>query len=109
MLLVAVMAAVLAAGFRISAIAGYARQQPRCNLPIPAYPAVPAAHVRVVAGWIFLVQLHIAQQRGPCITAFQQVVTEYPVFREASLERSLERIDVVDPFADERTLAEHVL
>ena len=36
-------------------------------------------------------------------------MTEYPVFRESSCERSLERIDVVDPLADERTLAEQVL
>ena len=93
----------------ISAVGGYAAQQPGCNLPIAADPAVPAAHVRAVGGWILLVQLHIAQQAGPRMTAFEQVVAEYPVFGEAATERALERIDLIDAFADERTLAAQVL
>ena len=95
--------------WRLAPAPGNARQQPRRNLPIPANPAVPAAHVRAVAGRIFLVQLHVAQQPGPRVTPFQQVVAEYPVLGKASLERPLEGIDVVDPLADERALAEHVL
>ena len=70
---------------------------------------MPAAHVRAVAGWIFLVQLHIAQKSRPRITSFQQIVAEYPVLGEAPVERALERIDVVDTLADERAFTEHVL
>ena len=43
------------------------------------------------------------------MTAFEQVVAEYPVFGEAATERALERIDLIDAFADERTLAAQVL
>ena len=36
-------------------------------------------------------------------------MTEYAVFRESIFEGALERVDVVDAFADERAFAEHVL
>ena len=81
----------------------------RSNLPIPANPAVPAAHVRAVAGRIFLVQLHIAQQPRPRIAPFQKIVAEDPVLGKASLERLLERIDIIDPLADEGAFTEQVL
>ena len=95
--------------WRRAAGAGNARQQPARNLPIPANPAVPAAHVRAVAGGIFLVQLHIAQQSRPRVAPFQKIVAEDPVLGEASVERPLERIDVIDPLADERAFTEQVL
>ena len=81
--------------------AGNARQQPAGNLPIPANPAVPTAHVREVAGWIFLVQQYIAQQPRPCIASLHKVMAEDPVLGKAPLEGPLERIDIIDPLADE--------
>ena len=36
-------------------------------------------------------------------------MTKDPVFRKAPLEASLKCIDVIDTFADERALAEHIL
>ena len=88
-----------------SPLAGNARQQPPRKLPVAANPAVPAAHVRAVAGGIVLVQLHVAQQPGARVAAFEQIVAQDPVLGEASPERPLERIDVVDPLADERAFA----
>src|SRR5688572_3287835 len=93
----------------IGACPGHAAQQPAGDLPVAADPAVPAAHVRAVARRILLVQLDIAQQPGARITAFQQVVAENAVLRKASLERALERIDVIDALADERAFAEEIL
>jgi hypothetical protein len=88
---------------------GTPRQQPARNLPIPANPAVPAAHVRAVAGRIFLVQLHIAQQPRPRVAPFQKIVAEDPVLGKRPLEGPLERIDIIDALADERAFAEQVL
>ncbi len=68
-----------------------------------------AAHVGAVAGRIVLVQLRIAQQPCPRVTSFQKIVAEDPILGEAPTEGLLERIDVVDPLADERAFAEHVL
>src|SRR5208282_6077478 len=85
------------------------RQQPPHQLPIPANPTVAAAHVRVILRRIFLVQLHIAQQPRPRVAPFQKIVAEYPVLGETPLQRPLERIDVINPLANERTLAEQVL
>ncbi len=88
---------------------GNARLQPTCKLPIAANPAVPAAHVRAVARRVFLVQQHIAYQSGARVTTFQQIVAEDAVFGKAILERSLERIDLVDSLADEGAFTEQVL
>ena len=86
-----------------------ARQQPCGDLPIPADPSVAAVYVGDVAGRILLVQVHIAQQTRPRMAPFQEIVAEDPVLGEPSLEGLLERIDVVDPLADEGAFAEHVL
>src|SRR3546814_19123156 len=51
----------------------------------------------------------LADQAGPRIAAFEQVVAQDPVVGEAAVERLLECGDLVDPLADERALAEQVL
>jgi hypothetical protein len=89
--------------------AGNIRQQPAGNLPIAANPAMPAADIRAVAGWIFLVQLHIAQQPGPGVTPFQKIVAEDPVFGKAPFEGPFECIHIIDALADERAFTEQVL
>ena len=66
-------------------------------------------NVRAVARRIAFVQFDIAEQARAHVTAFQQIVTEDAVFRQAILQRELEHIDVVDALADERALAEGVL
>ena len=100
-------------GERIALAAGagarHARQQPRRDLPVAAYPAVAARHVRAIACRVVLVQLHVAHQCRARITAFQQVVTQYAVLGKAVLQRRFERIDVVDALADEGAFAEYVL
>ncbi len=66
-------------------------------------------HVREVAGRIFLVQVRIAQQSGPRMAPFQEIVAEDPVLGQPTVEGLLERIDVVDPLADEGAFVENVL
>src|SRR3546814_4438711 len=78
-------------------------------LPVAADPAVPALDVQRIAARVVLVQLHVADQAGPRIAAFEQVVAQDPVVGEAAVERLLECGDLVDPLADERALAEQVL
>ena len=70
---------------------------------------MPAAHVRIVARRIFLIEHHIAQQPRPHVTPFQKIVAEDPVLGETSFERPLEGINLVDALADERAFAEQVL
>ena len=89
--------------------AGNARQQPARDLPIAANPAMPAAHIRAVARWVFLVQLHVAQQPGAGVAAFQQIVAEDPVVGKTPAQRPFEGINIVDALADERAFAEQVL
>ena len=93
----------------VRALPGYAPQQPPRKLPIAADPATAAADVRAVARRVVLVQLHIAQQPRPRVAPLQKIVAEYPILGEAPSKGLLECIDVVDPLADERAFAEHVL
>ncbi len=95
--------------YRARPVHRHARVQPGGNLPVAADPAVAAADVRGVVRRILLVQLHVAQQRRARIAALQQVVTQDAIFGKAILQRALERVDVVDALADERTFAEQVL
>ena len=89
--------------------AGNTRQQPARNLPIAANPTMPAAHIRAVARWVFLVQLHVAQQPGPGVTAFQKIVAENPVVGKTPAQRPFECIDLIDALADERAFTEQIL
>src|SRR6185295_16288473 len=68
-----------------------------------------AAYIREVAGRIILVQLHVAEQPRTGVASLQQVMTKNPVFGEAPLEGLFERLDVIDPLADERAFLEEVL
>ncbi len=61
---------------------------------------VAAGDVGVVAGWVFFVQLHIADQTGARVAAFEKIVAEYAVFGEAILESLLKGVDIVNAFAD---------
>ena len=67
------------------------------------------AHVGPIACGVFLVYLDVAQEAGARVTPFEQIVTEYPIFGKAPFECALECVDVINPFADERSLAEQVL
>ena len=87
----------------------HAWKQPRKQLPIPTDPAVPALDISGVTAWIFLVQLHIADDAGARIAAFEQVVAENAVFRKAHVHGAFERIHVIDALAHERTFAEQIL
>src|SRR5690606_27452332 len=49
------------------------REQPWQKLPVAACPAMVARNVDIVAGRIILDYLHIADQRGTGIAAFQKV------------------------------------
>ncbi len=84
-------------------------QQPGDELPVAADPAVASLDVGAVAGRIFLVQLHVAEQAGAGVAALQQIVAEYAVFRKAASQRLLERRDVVNTLADEGAFLERVL
>jgi len=71
-------------------------QQPVRDLPVAADPAMAPLHVRDVARRIAFVQFDIAEQAGAHVTAFQQIVTQDAVFRQAFLQREFERVDIVD-------------
>ncbi len=85
------------------------RQQPGGELPVAAYPTVPPLHVRVVARRRLFHEFDVAEQPAARVAPFEQVVAEDAVFRQASAQHVLERIDLVDALADERTLSKQVL
>src|SRR6185369_13268223 len=89
--------------------AGHAPPQPAGQLPVAADPAIAAADVGAVTGRIVLEQLDIAQQPGPHITAFEQIVAEDAVLGETLTQRQFEGVDIVDALADEGAFAEDVL
>ena len=57
--------------FALAGAARHAAQQPADQLPVAAYPALAAAHVGVVTGRVFLIQLRVAEQAGAQVAAFQ--------------------------------------
>src|SRR3546814_9867908 len=75
-------------------------------LPVAADPAVPALDVQRIAARVVLVQLHVADQAGPRIAAFEQVVAQDPVVGEAAVERLPECGDLVDPLRSEEHTSE---
>ena len=92
-----------------SAQARHMRPQPFKQLPVATYPAMAPVHVGAVARRIFFIQLHITQQATARVTPFQQVMAEDFIFREAAIQRSFERLYVINTLADERPFLEHVL
>ncbi|MNV41428.1 hypothetical protein D3C71_1330630 [compost metagenome] len=88
---------------------GRAAEQPAQQLPVPAYPAMPAADVGGVARGLPFEQLDIAQQARAGIATLQQVMAQHPVVREAVLQCRFECVHVVDALADEGAFLEDVL
>ena len=68
-----------------------------------------AVHIRAVARRVLLIELHIAQQTGPGVTPFQQIVAENPVFGQPPGQGPFECVHFIDALADERAFAEQVL
>ena len=89
--------------------AGHPGEQPLRDLPIAPDPAVPPVHIHIVARRMFLIEFHVANQRGPGMARLQQVVAQDGVFRKAPLHGPLEGIHIIDPLADERTFPENIL
>lgn len=86
-----------------------ARHKPRQQLPVTAYPAVTALGVGAVACRVPFEQLHVAEQAGVGVAAFDQVMAEHPVIGKAAIQCALERVHCVDAFANERPAEEQVL
>ena len=88
---------------------GHASQQPACYLPVAANPAPATADIGAVARRVVLVELDVGDQARAGIAPLQQIVAQDAVLRKPPRERALECVDVVDPFANERALAESIL
>ena len=85
------------------------RQEPLRYLPVAANPTVAPVNVHLVAGRMFLVELHVADEGRTGMTRFQQIVAENCIFRKATLHGTLEGIHVVDSFSDEGAFLENIL
>src|SRR5690606_10817160 len=77
--------------------------------PVAARPAMMARNVDIVAGRIIFHHLDIADESRAGIAAFEKVMAEQRVFRDAAFQRRLESIDVVKALAGEGAFAEQVL
>ncbi len=83
--------------------------QPAHDLPVPSNPPVKPRGKRQVVRRVVVHQVDVGAESRPRVEALEEVVTEERVFGHASVERLGERIDVVDPLADEAALVKDVL
>ena len=81
--------------------ARHERQQPTGDLPIASNPAMSPTDIRAIPRRVVLIDMNIADQTRPCITAFQQVMAEDLILGKPPLHREGEGVHVIDPLADE--------
>src|SRR5437764_8813448 len=85
------------------------RQQPSSDLPVAAQPAMFATVVRAVMRRIIFDYFDISDQPRASVSAFDQVVTEQRILREAMLEYALHHWNFVNPFTRENPFAVQIL
>jgi hypothetical protein len=87
----------------------YAREHPRCDLPVPANPAVlPLAEAGIIQRQVFE-QLNPAGQPYARVRSFDQVVAQQKLAGKAVAENGLERVQVVNRLAVEHPFAKEIL
>ena len=84
-------------------------KNPRKQLPVAARPAMLAIGRDIVSGRKLLDELDIGGEPGAREGAFEEIVAEQRVLGDASVERALEGVDVVDALAGIGAFAEQVL
>src|SRR4030095_2219475 len=84
-------------------------ENPGKQLPVATRPAMLACRRDVVARREFLDDLDVGDQPGARENALEEVVTQQRALGNASCERGLEDIDVIDSFAGVGSLTEEVL
>src|SRR5690606_27359805 len=83
--------------------------EPREQLPVAPDPPVEPRSVGTVTAGIPVHKFYVAYETGPHVAAFQQVMAEPGIVRDAFVQCSYEHIDVVDAFARENPLVEDIL
>ena len=83
--------------------------QPGQELPVAAHPPVPALDIFQIGAGEALVEDDIGCQRGAAKRSFQQVVTQYRVFGDPSVDAAMECGNIIDALADENTDPKQVL
>ena len=94
---------------QLARFVGHAREHPLRNLPVAAHPAVLAARVGAVVRGIVVDQFDIADQPGARVGAFDQVVAQQGIAREALVQHRVQRGNFVDAFAGEDAFAVEIL
>ena len=85
-----------------------ARQEPSCNLPVAAHPAVLTRRVSRIRRWVTVEQFDIGEECRARITSLDQVVAEERILRKTVMQRRPHCNRVVDAFSGENPLAEQV-
>ena len=83
--------------------------QPGQQLPVAARPAVLAGGGHGVGARVLLDHLDVGDQTGTQVVALQQIMAEHGVVGDSPVQLAEGDIDVVDPLAGERALAEEIL
>ena len=78
---------------------GNPRQNPIRDLPITANPAMLPAGVAQVTLRELVIELNIAGQAHPDVSAFNQVMAQQPLFRKPPGQHSTEGAHIIDPLA----------
>ena len=83
--------------------------QPTRDLPVAPHPSVLARRKGEVASWIVVDEVDIGHEPGARVKALEEIVAEQRVLGHAPGERGIERVHVIDAFADVAALVKHVL
>ncbi len=84
-------------------------RQPTRDLPVAPHPSVLPRRKSEVASWIVVDDVDIGDEPGARVKALEEVVTEQRVLGHSPGERGIERVHVVNAFADVAALVKHVL
>ena len=88
---------------------GNSSEEPRQELPVAAHPAMLARRRDLVARREVLDHLDVGDEARSREDTFEQVVAQHGVLGHATFQARLERVDVVDALARERSLVEKIL
>ena len=88
---------------------GTLAEEPSCDLPVAAHPAVFAAGMGGVVRRVVVDDFDVGDEAGASVGALDEVVREESVAREAAVEYLVKDGDFVDAFAGEDAFAEEVL
>ena len=96
-------------GDEFAGLVWYGGKEPSRDLPVATNPAVLTAGMSGVVGRVVVDDFDVGDEAGAGVRAFDEIVREKSVAREAAVEYLVEDVDFVDALAGKDALAEKIL